>query len=168
VISGRHKQQLKDQALMLKKAGIYIEYLKAQSDPSQALAEKWEGGESFTLSQMEGQWETEVRWAEGPAGMNAVISVSASEAAPELKPLTVWGLATAFPDRAELEDLRENGWALVRAWPINAPGLLEQLPGFKANSYVLCSITAAGLNRELPEQRPTEVRAPARGFETHL
>lgn len=142
---GRHKRELEEQQQLLARAGAYIQRLQEQLRRPQQLADGWQGGKRYVLSQLEGAWEVPVRWAEGPAGLQAVVALEGLE--PPLAPLTVFGLQNAFADRARLEELASSGWALVRAWPLNAPGALEQLPGQSNERYALCALTSQALRQ---------------------
>lgn len=119
------------------------------------------------LSQLEGAFEVPVRWAEGPPGLTAVVTTERPTQAPSLPPLTVLALQSAFPNRARLDNLKDSGWALVQAWPLNAPGALESLPGYRTESYTLCALTSMGLRAE-PQHQIGQTSVVPRGFEARI
>lgn len=164
----KNKQRIEEQRRLLELAAERIEQLQNQLEAEQGRAAGFRGGGAYILSQLEGAWELPVRWAEGPPGFDAVVTTEASPDAPGLEPLTVMALQSAFPNRARLEDLKQSGWALVRAWPLNSPQGLESLPGYKTDSYVLCALTSSGLHQAGRHNEAPARQESRRGFETRI
>lgn len=163
----KRKKQIEAQRRLLEKAASRIESLEAQLRNEENRGEELTQGEAFMLSQLEGAFEVPVRWAEGPPGLNAVVTTERSPQAPGLPPLTVMALQSAFPNRARLDDLKDSGWALVQAWPLNAPGALESLPGYRTESYTLCALTSMGL-RATPQHQLIQSDSSPKGFEARI
>lgn len=162
-------KQLETQRELLEKAADRIEELQGRLKVEQSRQNALAGQEQFMLSQLEGEWEVPVCWAEGPVGLKAVVVTKSRPEAPGLEPLTVMALQSAFPGRSRLEDLSESGWALVRAWPLNAPGALESLPGYRTDSYILCALTSLSLREAGEAARAVPVTpSPAAGFEARI
>lgn len=162
-------KQLEAQRELLERAADRIEELQSRLESGEERAGAWSGSEQFILSQLEGGWEIPVRWAQGPVSLQAVVTTETSPQAPGLEALTVMALQSAFPGRARLEDLRETGWALVRAWPLNSPGLEQYLPGYRADSYILCALTSLSLWQAGGGAEKTSAPQSAHGgFETRI
>lgn len=162
-------KQLEAQRELLERAADRIEELQSRLKAEEGRTEAWAGSEQFILSQLEGGWEVPVRWAQGPVALQAVVTTGPSPQAPGLAALTVLALQSAFPGRARLEDLKETGWALVRAWPLNSPGLEQHLPGYRADSYMLCALTSLSLWQAGGGAEKTSAPQIAHGgFETRI
>lgn len=141
------KQQAKIEELEhnLEQAKVYIQKEHQQQLQRQTAIEQWSGGSRFVLSQLEGEWEVPVRWAESPMGTSAVVTLQEIEEPGGAPALTVFALQSAFPERARLEDLGQSGWAVVRAWPMNLPGGAADLSGSANERYALCALTSMSL-----------------------
>ena len=160
--SSRRQDQ---QKLLLEKAASRIEQLQQRLEQQQKQQEALQGKEQYMLSQLEGAWELPVMWSPGPAEIDAVTVTEPSDKAPGLAALTVLGLQSAFPARARLDSLGESGFAIVRAWPLNAPGALERLPGYRTASYILCALTSLGLFKA---GAASTAKPSAAGFEARI
>lgn len=113
--------------------------------------------DALLLTQLEGHWEVPVRWCSAPLDCSLVVSLQPSAAVPTLAQNTVFALQSAFASRAELERFTAEGWALVRAYPLNAPQLLQASPGYKTEEYILCALTTPQMRTD-PSIRPAPSR----------
>ena len=103
---------------------------------------------TFLMGDVEGTWEVPVRFSVTPGGWPAITTVSRCEQLPALAPLTVFALASAYPDQARLEDLEQAGWAIAQAWPLNASDLLSHVPSFHTRRYMIVTLTSRSLRQQ--------------------
>jgi len=162
------QQKIKELEETVRQARDYIQKIQMEGQARQHSIDAWQGGSRFMLSQLEGEWEVPVRWADAPAGVRAVVTLDQIEEPDGAKALTVFSLQSAFADRARLEDLSQSGWAVVRAWPMNVPGGAANLAGSSNDRYVMCALTAMGLweaGRPSDSPSPSIKRSGSGGLE---
>jgi len=119
------------------------------------------GQATFLMGDIDGTWEVPVRFSATPGGWPAVTTVADSAQLPGLALGSVFALASAYNDQARLEDLGRSGWAIAQAWPLNAPDLLAQLPGFHTRNYMIVTLTSRALREVAVRTSETAAKAVA-------
>ncbi len=135
----------------------------AQADLSWLLARAG-GRPTHVLSQLQGAWDAPAVRVEIPMAGMMIATVEPATGAPSIGPLTLFALSSAYKDQARLPNLEREGFALVQAWPLAAPHVLDAAEGYRGEEYVLCAIRTfaafkAGVRKVEPERIEALVRS---------